>query len=470
MKRIPGSGPAPQTVVVQGLGFVGAAMAVAVACAVDENDHPYFDVTGIDLDTKTGNSRINSINSGLFPFETVDQSIIRSTGKVVLRGNLRATADPAVLKEADVVLVSVNLDIISSESGEPSVDFVHFKEAIRTLGNNIVADTLVIIETTVPPGTCVKVVKPILQQCLWDRGIDPESVLIAHSYERVMPGAAYLDSIVNFWRVYSGITDDAADRCEAFLSRIINVNKYPLTRLDTTVASETAKVLENSYRAVTIAFMEEWGRFAEDVGFDLFDVINAIRKRPTHSNMRQPGFGVGGYCLTKDPLFAGFAARELFHLGKHEFPFSSLAVATNRAMPLVTLGKLKEHFDHSLQGIRILLMGISYRQDVGDTRHSPSEVFAIGAMGEGAVILPQDPFVKYWHELQMTVTDDLPDPDLFDAVVFAVPHYNYRSIDIGEWLKHNSRCLVLDSNNVLTEVQRTALEEMNTPLISIGRG
>ena len=144
-----------------------------------------------------------------------------------------------------------------------------------------------------------------------------------------MPGKDYFNSIINYWRVYSGINDESADRCRDFLETVISTNEYPLTRLKKTTASEISKVLENSYRATTIAFMEEWGRFAEAVDVDLFEVVDAIRMRPTHSNMRQPGFGVGGYCLTKDPYFAMLASRELFNRNDLEFPFSTMAVRLN---------------------------------------------------------------------------------------------------------------------------------------------
>ncbi len=469
MKNISKSSTTRQTVVIQGLGFVGAAMAVAVSGATNQKGMPYFDVIGIDLDNESGNNRVNSINSGIFPFETVDTSIIKGTKESVRQGNLKATTDSSVLEKADIVLVSINLDITSVDSSKPSINFTPFKKAIHALGKKIKAGSLIIIETTVPPGTTANIVKPILDKHLIERNINPDSIFIAHSYERVMPGAEYLNSITNFWRVFSGITEKAADKCEAFLSKIINTTDYPLTRLDTTYASETAKVLENSYRAVTIAFMEEWGRFAEDVGFDLFEVIEAIRKRPTHSNMRQPGFGVGGYCLTKDPLFAKLAAKEIFHLKNHEFPFSTQAIRINQSMPLVTLSKLTKHFG-SLKEKKILLMGVSYRQDVGDTRYSPSEKFSVQALQEGAFISPCDPFVKYWEEMNLEVSNNLPSPDLFDAVVFAVPHDNYRTIDFSIWIKNNPKCVIFDANNVLTKDQRSTLSKMSNTLISIGRG
>ena len=241
--------------------------------------------------------------------------------------------------------MDIHLDVDASDDFA-AVEFTPFRDAIRTLGahmtpwalgacsmvrNNMLVKTvvtgsvqrrnaersggrsaggraaLVILETTVPPGTCERVVAPELAAALQRRGLQRDAFLLAHSYERVMPGEDYLASITHFWRVYAGHTPEAADACERFLAQVINVDEYPLTRLASTTASEIAKVMENSYRATNIAFIEEWARFAEAVGVDLFGVINAIRVRPTHSNIRQPGFGVGGYCLTKDLLFPGIA-------------------------------------------------------------------------------------------------------------------------------------------------------------------
>jgi len=463
------SEPIPQTVAVAGLGFVGAAMAVAVANAVDDTGRPHFNVTGVDLGNATGIDRVRKIAAGRFPFETRDEKIIRGIRTVADRGNLTATTDKGVYSEADVILVSVNLDL-SFKQGIPTVDLDAFQHVIHTLGKRAKGGTLIIIETTVPPGTCEKIVQPTIRREATLRGIDPDSIHIAHSYERVMPGAHYLDSIVNFWRVYAGMTTTAADRCEAFFSRIINVDKYPLTRLASTTASEIGKVLENSYRAVNIAFIEEWARFAEAVGVDLYEVIDAIRVRPTHSNLRQPGFGVGGYCLTKDPLFARIAAREIFSLPNQDFPFCSQAVEVNRAMPLVTLKKLREHFGGSLQGRRLLLMGISYRQDIGDTRFSPAETFYRAAVREGAQVTPHDPLVDRWEEAGLEVHRDLPDVADLDAVILAVPHESYKEIDMCQWLSRNGECLVLDANDVLTAGQRRAVARMGNTLLSIGRG
>jgi nucleotide sugar dehydrogenase len=455
-------------VCVQGLGFVGSAMAAAIAGARRQDGSPCFNVIGVDLDNDEGNAKVDQINAGGLPVATTDRKLVEAVEGAHARGNLVATTDEAAYTLASVTVVDVPLDLIETDEG-PSVSFDTFRAAIRTLGQLMPVGSLVVVETTVPPGMSEKVVAPELATALAERDLPPDALLVAHSYERVMPGDQYLDSIVNFWRNYAGLTDEAADACEAFLSQVVNVEEYPLTRLHSTTACETAKVLENSYRATTIALMEEWGRFAEAVGVDLFEVISTIRRRPTHSNMRQPGFGVGGYCLTKDPLLGAVSARELFGLDGVEFPFSSLAVKINKQMPVVSLDMVDAMLDGGIDGKTLLLLGVSYRQDVADTRYSPSEVFVLGARERGANVICHDPLVTRWAELDMPVETDIPSPDGVDALVFAVPHQEYAALDFRSWL-NGSRPVVLDANAVLSDAQRNLLREIGCRVGSIGRG
>jgi UDP-N-acetyl-D-glucosamine dehydrogenase len=470
LARALGREPAPPdrpVVCVQGLGFVGSAMAAAVADARDTAGDPFFNVVGVELSTAEGLAKVEAINAGRLPVASTDAKLAQALAEARARGNLLATTDERAYELASVTVVDVPVDV-GHLNGRPQASLGGLRTAVRTLGRYMASGSLVVVETTVPPGTTEKIVAPELANALAERGLPPDAVRLAHSYERVMPGEGYFDSVVNFWRCFAGHTPEAADACEAFLSKVINVGSYPLTRLHSTTASETAKVLENSYRATTIALMEEWGRFAEAVGVDLYEVIEAIRMRPTHSNIRQPGFGVGGYCIPKDPLFAEIAARELFAINM-DFPFSTQAVALNRAMPLVSLGKLEALLGDGLAGRTIVLMGVSYRPGVGDTRYSPSEAFVRGAQGRGAAVIAHDPLVSTWPELEMSVHNELPSPVGVDAVVFAVPHPAYDGLDLREWLGA-ARPAVLDASNVLSSAQRSLLRELGCPVASIGRG
>lgn len=455
-------------VCIQGLGFVGAAMALAVANARDSEGLPYFNVIGVELPTSEGLSRVESLNSGRFPFKNNDSKIVKALSEAYSMGNLIATTAVDVYSLASVTIVDVNLDV-SYVGGNPTLVFNGFRSAIRTVGKYMPPGSLIIIETTVPPGTCKKVVASELETAMKERSLPEDSILLAHSYERVMPGNSYFDSIVNYWRVYAGHTPEAADACEAFLSKVINVKSYPLTRLNSTTASETAKVLENSYRAANIAFIEEWSRFAEAVGIDLFEVISAISQRPTHSNIRKPGFGVGGYCLTKDPLFARIAACELYEMTDLRFPFCSQAVTINNAMPLTTLDRVQAMLGGKLYDKTILLCGVSYRPDVRDTRNSPSEVFIVHALTRGARVICHDPLVDYWPELNIKVSSEFPPPQDIDAIVFAVPHAEYSKLKLVNWL-NGATPIIFDANNVLSKAQRAALRTAGCKVASIGRG
>ena len=456
-------------VCVQGLGFVGAAMSLAVASAVDKNGEPCFNVIGIDLPNSAGQEKVKALNNGRFPFETTDQNLIAAAKNVRLAKNFYATCDDKEFAKADIVVVDVNLDIYYDAQKQPYLNLSAFKKAMRTLGQRLKEDVLVMVETTVPPGTCEKVVKPVLEEEFRKRGLHTDKLKIAHSYERVMPGDYYFYSIINYWRVFSGVDDKSREACRAFLSKIINIADYPLTELKSTTASETAKVLENSYRATTIAFMEEWGRFAEAVGINMFDIVDAIRKRPTHSNMRQPGFGVGGYCLTKDPYFAKLAAKDLFHLDGFDFPFCSAAVRINNAMPLVSLEKIKSELGGNLHGKKILLLGISYKQDVGDTRYSPAEIFAKAAQEEGALMTYYDPMIRHWDEMQTDLPAELPDLRGYDAVVLTVCHGQFTTTDFVQKLAA-AKTFIFDANHVLSAAQLAFLKNKNCHLGFIGRG
>ena len=202
---------------------------------------------------------------------------------------------------------------------------------------------------------------------------------------------------------------------------------------------------------------------------DLFEVIDAIRMRPTHSNMRQPGFGVGGYCLTKDPYFAPLAAKEIFGLEGMEFPFSTKAVQVNNAMPLVSLNKIETLLGGSLKGKKLLILGVSYRQDVGDTRYSPTEIFVKEAKRRGASVVCQDPLVDRWPEMDMPVLKEIPPFTGYDAVVFTVQHRQYLDIQF-KTAAFDEGTLIFDANCVLSKEQRTDIAQLNHIVFaSIGR-
>ena len=454
-----------QKICIQGLGFVGSAMATAVAIAEDNRGKLIYDVVGVDLPNETGKKRVDAINKGEFPFTISDDRLLLALTKAHKNGNLRASTDQNEYIQADIIVVDVHLDIPYLDD-EPQLLFTEFIEAIQAIGKKISSETLIIIETTVPPGTCEKIVIPTLRIELEKRHIDPHSVHVAHSYERVMPGEKYLESIIDYWRVFAGYTKKAGDLCEEFLKNVVNIDKFPLTRLSSTIASETAKVMVNTYRATNIAFIDEWTKYAETVGIDMFEVIDAIKVRPTHSNIMFPGLGVGGYCLTKDPTFTPAASKQLFKKAL-DFPFSKMAVKINHEMPLHTIKRLIS-FLGPLKGMRILVCGISYREDVGDSRFSPSETLVRELIKNKANVFCHDPYLTYWDELDLALLKELPKPANYNAVIMAVAHKQYRELILSNWALGTE--LVLDASSIFNKEQRNLAREQGIRVESIGRG
>ncbi len=439
-----------KTVVVQGLGFVGAVMSIVCANALTEE----YAVIGVDLANKNNYWKIKSINEGAFPIIADDPKIEIYYQKSRDKNNFYASYDAYAYSKADVIIVDINLDVAknSNELNDLDgydVDLTPFKKAIETIGNHCHEKVLVLVETTVPPGTCQKIVKPIIDQAIANRGLDNTQWKLGHSYERVMPGPQYIDSIQNFYRVYSGIDEESAQATEVFLRTVISTDEYPLTRLGNTNATEMAKVLENSFRAMNIAFMVEWTRYAEEAGVNLYEVVRAIRMRPTHKNIMLPGIGVGGYCLTKDPLLASWAKQNLF--GGTSLNQSEKGVTVNDKMPVYAFNYLDENFT-DLKNKTILLLGVSYRQDVGDTRYTPVEIFYNCLERAGAKILLHDPHVPYWEEKDLQVESDYKKQlDLNpDIIVISTGHSVYKSPEFKEVLQNTDFELLYDTIGIYT--------------------
>ena len=396
--------------------------------------------------------------------------------KILQKKNFLATYDNSAYSYASVIIVDINLDVEKKSDNKGNlnsfnVDLNPFKNAIRTIGKNCKEDVLILVETTVPPGTCMKVVKPIIEEELIKRQLSVDKIKIGHSYERVMPGPNYIDSIKNFYRVYSGVDENSAIETEKFLKTIISTKEYPLTRLVNTNATELSKVLENSYRAMNIAFAVEWSRFAEESGVNLYEVVNAIRMRPTHSNLMYPGIGVGGYCLTKDPLLASWS--KINHFSSIDgLAQSETGVKINDKMPHYAFDFMIKAFDlHSLSDKKILLLGVSYRSDVGDTRYSPVEPFYLNCINHNAMVDMHDPYVKYWEEINIEISQDLDEKldMIWDIIVFSAAHSQYKNSNVINKICTMSNVKILDTMGILEQKDIVEMNKNNKVKV-LGRG
>lgn len=453
-------------VVIMGLGFVGLAMATVVAQAHNPAGEPTYRVVGLDVPSQQG--RLDQINQGVLPFATEDASFAPALAQVVSQQrNLLALADPAILAYADIIVLDINLDIHKHPGQTPPYTLIDgpFHNALATLGQLMRPEALLLVETTVPPGFCQHIIAPALAQAFAARGLN-QAPLIAHAYERVMPGRDYLRSIREYFRTFSGLSPAAAERAQIFLNSVVDTSKAPLRQEAHPNASELAKIMENAYRSVNIALLHEWCLLAEKMGVNLFSVVEGIRVRKTHQNIMNPGFGVGGYCLTKDALLAQWSADHLF-AAEHGLPLSLQAIAINDQMPLHTVTRIQT--ERNLQGAHIALLGVSYREDVGDTRYSPSETFCRAALNAGAHIHVHDPYLDHWPELpELPWLPELAALSAADIVVLATRHQAYRSQDWCVYARPGQ--LWVDANNLLSDSAIIALLQQGCDVIGIGKG
>ncbi|MBW2625705.1 MAG: nucleotide sugar dehydrogenase [Deltaproteobacteria bacterium] len=491
-----------EIVVVMGVGFVGAAMAAVVADTEDENGEPTKFVIGMQRPSTRSYWKIPLLNRGMAPVQSEDEELEPMIARCVNeKKTLTATFTYEVLKLADVVVSDVQCDYLKESFGnvrDGQTDMVALENSLEIVAQHIPADTLVIIETTVAPGTTEQVAYPIMRKVFRKRGIQSDP-LLAHSFERVMPGKEYVASIRDFWRVCSGINEEATRRVEKFLREVVNTEEYQLTVLDRPIESETAKIIENSFRATILAFLDEWSIFAERNGVDLIKVIEAIKVRPTHNNIIFPGPGIGGYCLPKDGGLGVWAYRHIHGFEDDIFKITPLAIDINdtRALHVAQLTRdAMRNMSRPLAAAEILVLGASYREDVGDTRNSGSELVVRRLTEMGAEMRVHDPYVQHWWEFEKQ--DEYPSPthglkrffrnqdslvelrieqDLkkalagADAVIFAVRHRPYLDLDPDEVVETAGGPLaVIDCFGILDDEMIKRYFELGCEVKGLGRG
>ena len=491
-----------EIVVVMGLGFVGAVMAAVVADSTDGAGRSRKFVLGMQRPSPRSFWKIPLLNRGLAPMKSEDPEVDAIIARCVRdKKALVATYTEDVLELADVVVVDVQCDYLKSALHDcrlGTADMEALEESLAVIGRKVAPHALVLIETTVAPGTTEQIAYPILKKSFERRGIDAEPML-AHSYERVMPGRNYVASIRDFWRVCSGVNAEARGRVERFLTEILNTRDFPLTVLDRPIESETAKIIENSYRATILAFLDEWSLFAERNGVDLKKVIQAIKVRPTHSNLIFPGPGIGGYCLPKDGGLGVWAYRHIHGYEDDIFRITPLAIDINDSRALHAAELVRDalrNMGRPISFADVLLLGAAYREDVGDTRYSGSELIVRRLTEMGAEIRYHDPYLEHWWELeaqdsyprpgqsrarffhrQGKLADVRVEPDLWkamrgaDAIVLAVRHEPYLGLDPDEVVRAVGKpCAVVDCFCILDDDRIRRYFELGCEVKGMGRG
>lgn len=414
-------------VVVLGLGYVG----LPVACLFAEAG---FSVVGI----RRNQEKVDMINQGECPIEGQEPGLRELLEQAVATGRVRATTDYAACCEAQVVLVAVEtpVDPVSKKPGYEAL-----RGALTDLAKYMSPGTMVIIESTIAPGTMEMLVRPLLEEVSGLRA--NEDFYLVNCPERVMPGKL-LKNIRECHRVVGGMSPDAAELAVRFYRHVVQADLDPVDCL----TAEMVKTMENAYRDVQIAFANEMALLCENLGADVWQIRELVNKSPFRA-MHLPGAGVGGHCIPKDPWLLIANASNGF-----EPQLIPTARAINDGMPLhiadLTVEALREA-GVDIAGAKVSVLGYAYLENSDDTRNSPSEVLVARLREMGAEVVIHDPWVsEYRGNLEDCAQGS-------DAVVVMVRHDEYHDLDLGKLRVHVMRPILIDGRNLFSAEQVKAL-------------
>lgn len=358
-----------ENLVVIGQGYVGLPLSRAASNAG-------YKVTGLEVSQEI----VDNLNKGSSHVEDIPDPEL---GTMIDNG-YTATTNGAVIQDADVVVICVPTPL--GDAGRP--DLLAVESAVETIAANLTKKSLVVLESTTYPGTTEEILLPALEEN--GRKLDQDFHL-AFSPERIDPGNTTY-RLENTPKVVGGVTALSGDRAVEFYGEFIE----EVVKVKGAKEAETAKLLENTYRHINIGLVNEMAKFSHELDIDIWEVINAARTKPFGFQAFYPGPGVGGHCIPIDPSYLNYSVRKA--LG-HPFRFVDLAEDINNSMPNYVVQRiqdlLNEH-EKSLNGSRVLLLGVSYKANIADQRHSPAMPVGHGLKAKGARISYHDANVPTW--------------------------------------------------------------------------
>jgi UDP-N-acetyl-D-glucosamine dehydrogenase len=386
-------------VAIVGAGYVGVPLALTFAEA--GRSVLLVDVMPTVVDAlNRGESHIEDV-----PSETLTEH--------VRAGRLAATTDYDALRDADAILVALPTPL--SKQREPDLSIL--RAATGEIAKRLRHGHLVVLESTTYPGTTLEL-KPLLEQSGLEAGNDFN---LAFSPERVDPGSSWKLSDVP--KVVGGFTEACTDRAAELYGAVVDVHK-----VSSPEAAELTKLLENIFRAVNIALVNELAQLCERMKIDVWEVVEAAATKPFGFMSFQPGPGLGGHCIPIDPFYLTWKAREYGFYTE----FIELAGKVNENMPYHCRSLISQALNHgkqrSLSGSRILVLGVSYKEDIGDVRESPALKLIELLRGAGAEVAYHDPHVDSVEELGL---ESVPlEPERYDCVAIVTAHsaIDYREL------------------------------------------
>ncbi|MBN2227999.1 MAG: nucleotide sugar dehydrogenase [Candidatus Thorarchaeota archaeon] len=420
-------------ITVIGLGYVG------IPCAALLADVDGFQVTGLQRRSKRSGWKIEYLNAGKSPFAGNEPGLDELIARVVKKGTFKATDDVQVLSDSDVILIDVQ-----TPTDENHVPQYHsLKEVSEEIGKRIKKDTLVVVESTVAPGTTHNIVQKLIEE---HSGMKAgEDFDLAFAYERVMPGKL-IYNIVNLPRIVGGITPKSADRAVGIYSKIVKAKIHKTN----VITAELSKTIENAYRDVNIAFANEMALVCESLGVNVFDVIELVNELPSRM-MHIPGAGVGGHCLPKDTWLLRYGLNE-YGTQKMEPRFIALARDINNHMPvhmaILVEDALKQR-EVNIKGATVTILGIAYLEDSDDTRNTPAAALVSTLEKMGANVILHDPFVREWDFGLHTIERDIRKAAKnSDCLALVTKHKQYFTLDFDDLRTIMRTPTFIDGRNV----------------------
>ncbi|MGA2667146.1 MAG: nucleotide sugar dehydrogenase [Patescibacteria group bacterium] len=428
--------PFKTKIAICGLGYVGFPVALLFA-------KKGFSVVGVDVKAE----RVKKINRGGCPIEGKEPGLKELMAEVRQKKTFRATTEPEAYQEAEVIIVAVETPV-QDDTHEPA--YTAMKAALICIGRNMTKDTLVIVESTIAPGTMAHLVKPILED---ESGLKVnEEFLLANCPERLMPGHL-LENIQNYNRVIGGMSKEATKTAKDLYQYIV---KGKLDETDS-VTAEIVKAGENAYRDVQIAFANEMALLCEALGADVWQVrtlINDCKKvketRPEAlRQMHLPGAGVGGHCIPKDSWLLTYGAKNLM-----DPKIIPLARQINDFMPQHTFDLVKQAFKEAsknMVGAKIVVLGFAYAGNSDDIRNTPAEPLISYLEKAGAKVVVHDPYVKAFKGSLAKIVKGA------SALVLVTDHDQYKILSYNrlKGLMKISKPILVDGRNVFDKAAAT---------------
>ncbi len=381
-----------------GLGYVGLPLA-------QEACRQGFNVIGLDLSS----SVVDGLNRGRSHIDDLSDADVASMQAV----GFRATSDPSCIADADTVVICVPTPL--SDDGTPDLDAVI--AATGSTADYLTADSLVVLESTTYPGTTDDTVRPILEEV--SGLVAGQDFSLAYSPERIDPGNPTW-TLRNTPKVVGGLTPKCTERAVAFYGQVVET-VVPTSGMR---EAELAKLLENTYRHVNIALMNEMAVFCHELDIDLWASIDAAKTKPFGFQAFYPGPGVGGHCIPIDPNYLSWVVRSL----GYRFRFVELAQEVSERMPAYVAKRVQDALNadrKAVNGSRVLLLGVAYKADISDQRETPARPLARQLIDMGAEVTYFDPHVTEFlvAGLPLPAEDDLDVAiDAADLVVLVQPH------------------------------------------------